>query len=100
MQDAEKRKQDADRREAEAEKKRLAKEAQRRTEMANKQILSAKSQDNLGENGSLQSHEIKDEQAKLPMAGGDNPDLSKQLSVRSSGRDRNAVDYNRLASGT
>ena len=100
MQDAEKRKQDADRREAEAEKKRLAKEAQRRTELANKQMLSAKSQDNLGENGSLQSHEIKDEQAKLPMAGSDNPDLSKQLSVRSSGRDRNAVDYNRLASGT
>ena len=31
---------------------------------------------------------------------GDNPDLNKQLSVRSSGRDRNAVDYTRLASGT
>ena len=99
MQDAEKRKQDADRREAEAEKKRLAKEAQRRAEAA-KQMQNAKSQDNLGENGSFQSAEIKDEQAKLPMAGGDNPDLSKQLSVRSSGRDRNAVDYNRLASGT
>ena len=77
MQDAEKRKKDADRREAEAEQKRLAKEAQRRAEVANKQLQSAKSQDNLGENGSHQSAEIKDDQAKFPMAGGDNPDLSK-----------------------
>ena len=98
MQDAEKRKLEAERKEADAEKKRLAKESARRAELANKQMLMSKPQD-LCENGSLQSAEIKDDQAKLPMAG-DNPDLAKQLSVRSSGRDRNTVDYNRLASGT
>ena len=49
---------------------------------------------------------MKDDGTKLPLAGGQVPgaetpgDLAKQLSVRSSGRDRTAVNYNRLASGT
>ena len=48
---------------------------------------------------------MKDDVTKLPLAGGqvpgaETPGLDKQLSVRSSGRDRTAVNYNRLASGT
>ena len=74
MQDAEKRKQEAERKEADAEKKRL-KESARKAELINKQMQMTKPQD-LCENGSFQSAEIKDDQAKLPMAG-DNPDLNK-----------------------
>lgn len=75
MQDAEKRKQEAERKEADAEKKRRDKESARKAELINKQMHISKPQD-LCENGSLQSAEIKDDQAKLPMAG-DNPDLNK-----------------------
>ena len=74
MQDAEKRKLEAERKE-DAEKKRLAKESARKAELINKQMQMTKPQD-LCENGSFQSAEIKDDQAKLPMAG-DNPDLNK-----------------------
>ena len=75
MHDAEKRKQEAEKKEADAEKKRLAKESARKAELINKQMQMTKPQD-LCENGSFQSAEIKDDQAKLPMAG-DNPDLNK-----------------------
>ena len=52
-----------------------------------------------------QQLEVKDDGTTLPLAGcqpgAETPsDLAKQLSVRSSGRDRTAVNYNRLASGT